>query len=99
MDDATRRALRNIPDDLRELGWEFVPEESHEHGDGVSRWYTAVFARPYWHGRDDVAFVGLIHTAFVRIALSGAMPVSAMEARRHTIAQMRMVDRLRRRGD
>jgi hypothetical protein len=54
MDDATLRALRDLPDDLRALGWESVPEESHYHGDGESRWYTAVFARPYRHGSDDV---------------------------------------------
>jgi hypothetical protein len=97
VDPTILRALHTIPADLRELGWEFVPEESVEGGTGELRWYMAIFARPYRHGVDDVRHVGLIHTAYVRIALHAARPVSAREARRTAIAHMRLVDRERRR--
>ena len=36
--------------------------------------------------------------AYVRIALTGAMTISAKEARRTAIAQMRLIDKLRRRA-
>jgi hypothetical protein len=47
------------------------------------------------HGRDDVQYVGLIHTDFVRFTLTGAKPVSAKEARRTAISQIRVLDRVR----
>jgi hypothetical protein len=97
VDEGTLRALRDLPDDLRALGWEFVPEESVEGAGNDLRWYLAIFARPYRHGVDAVRYVGLVHTAYVRIALDAARTASAKEARRTAIMQMRLVDRERRR--
>jgi hypothetical protein len=96
VDGTTLRMLRDLPDDLRAMGWEFVPGESHPYRTLGSTWFIAVFARPYAPGIDDDRFVGTIQRGYVWISTNRARSASWEDAHRDAIEQMHMLDRLRK---
>ncbi len=100
MDTETVRMLEDLPADLLERGWEFVPSESR--ASNISSWHRAVNARPFDDRLDSesdyaAAYDRLTRQRIVRVSTVSDHSPSWHDARRDAIRRMRTADARRRR--
>ncbi len=100
MDDETVRMLKDLPADLLERGWTFVPSESRAAK--VVSWHRAVYHRPFDDRLDrerdaSATYDKQTRHQIVRVSTSSDHSPSWPDARRDAIRRMRMADARRRR--
>jgi regulator of extracellular matrix RemA (YlzA/DUF370 family) len=99
MDDETVRMLEDLPADLIERGWTFVPSESRAAK--VVSWHRAVYHRPFDDRRDSERGASAIYDKLtrhqiVRVSTHNDHSPSWDDARRDAIQRMREEDGKRR---
>ncbi len=100
MDDETVRMLEDLPPDLRERGWEFVPSASRAAQSAP--WHRAVYQRPFDDRLDSeseyaATYDRLTRQRTVRVSTSSDRSPSWEDARRDAIRRMHEADAKRRR--
>jgi hypothetical protein len=101
MDDEIAQMLEDLPPDLLERGWRFVPSDSRVAT--ISTWHRAVYQRPFDDRLDrargaSMTYDKLTRSQIVRISTNGDHSPSWSDARQDAIQRMRTADAKRRRG-
>ncbi len=97
-----QHALGQIPDDLKAMGWEWVPSESHAVTTMGSTWYTAVYVRPFEQSIDREGVVTIVYQhdrRWVQVSTAGTHHLSWEAAHEDAIALMREADTTRREAE
>ncbi len=101
MDDETVRMLEDLPADLIERGWTFVPSESRAAH--MVSWHRAVYHRPFDDRRDSERGAAATYDKrtrhqIVRVSTSSDHSPSWHDARRDAIRRMHEADARHRRN-
>jgi hypothetical protein len=101
MDDEIQQMLEDLPSDLLERGWRFVPSESRESQQSrvphSAPWYRAVYRRPFDDRLDSergtsATYDKLTRHQIVRISTNGDHSLSWSDARQDAIQRMQTAD-------
>lgn len=95
MDDETVRMLEDLPDDLRERGWTFVPSASR--APWSASWHRAVYHRPFDDRLDrergiSATYNRLTRRQIVRVSTHSDHSPSWHDARQDAIRRIAFVD-------
>ncbi len=97
-----QQVLAQIPDDLKEMGWEWVHAESNPVTTMGSAWYKAVYVRPFEQGIDEEGAVTIVHRndrRWVRVSTNQNRSVNWDAAHEEAIELMREDDAKRKEVD